>query len=287
MTNRLAALALLGGLIALPCGTRAQQPTAKQRALFTLKHADAGTLADAIKGHFKNEAVITPLPLGSGNGLLVSGSAAAVAEVEKLVAQLDKSPQTLTVEVVIAEIVMKTADGKELTVADFTGPVADVMAKLDALPAASRIGTVQRLKLTAMEGQPVAVTSGGSKPMTTSAAVRGGGPGGGFGGQPGAALAQQRSITYHSVGTTVRVTGRTAGDDAIVVDLDVKDTRIKPGEAIAAGDEPASIDTASLTTKVSVKANRAVAAQALRTDGRTGSTLSLVIVTARLADPAK
>ena len=105
MTKRLAALALIGGLIAPPGGAQAQEPPPKQRTLYTLKHADAGTLADAIKGHFKNEAVITPLPLGSGNGLLVSGSPVAVAEVQKLLEVLDQKPQTVAIEVVIAEVV--------------------------------------------------------------------------------------------------------------------------------------------------------------------------------------
>jgi hypothetical protein len=289
MSKRIAVVVLAGGLLALTGEVRGQEPPPKHRNLFNLKHADAGTIADVLKAHFKNEAVITPLPLGSGNGILVSGPQAVLDEVQKLVGVLDRTPKTVAVEVVIAEILPKTADGKELTAADFTGPTADVMAKLDALPAGHRVGTVQRLKLSAVEGQPVATTTGGSKPVTTASSVarpdRGGFGGGGAPGGGGAAFTQ-KSISYHSVGTTIRVTGRTAGDDTIVVDLDVKDTRLKPTEGAAAEDPP-SIDTATLATKVSVTANRAVAAQALRTDGKAGPTLSLVIVTARLADPAK
>ena len=81
-----------------------------------------------------------------------------------------------------------------------------------------------------------------------------------------------------------------AADDAIALDLDLKDTRVAPpAPGLRAPDAPPAmpddltapeINTATLTTRISVRSDRAVAAQAVRTDGKTGSTVTLVIVTA-------
>jgi hypothetical protein len=44
------------------------------------------------------------------------------------------------------------------------------------------------------------------------------------------------------------------------------------------------MDSATLATQVSVPAGRAVVAQSVRTDGKAGTTLSLVLVTARAVE---
>jgi type II secretory pathway component GspD/PulD (secretin) len=258
--TRATTLALLCSLLALG-GAAAQDdksapapPAAAQRAVYHVKYADAAQLAQVAGLHFKGEATVLAAPAGSGNALLVSGSAAAVPEVVKLLEQLDRKPRAVEIEVTLAEVAAK--DWKEGET-----PAEDAV----------RPGTLQRIKLTATEGQPVASTTGANKPV-----VSGEGAGGGRGGF-------QRSITYVPTGTKVKLTARVGAGDAVLVDLSVQEDRVRPADAgDAAG--AAAVENATLTTKVSVPANKSVVAQAVRTGGKNGPTVAVVIVTARVVD---
>lgn len=280
--SRLAALTLLCGLLLLNTGTsqeprgnpwapdrnqdRAPAPKA-QRAVYAVKSADPAVLADVIGKHFKGEATLLAVPAGSGNAVLVSGAPGTVPEVLKLLELLDRKPRTVEIEVTIAEVPVK--DWKE------SEPKPDELAKWG-----------QRIKLTAAEGQPVSTQMGGSKPLVTSF----GGGGGGFGGPggaggPGGVRGGQKSVTYHSVGTTVKTAARVAADDTVAVELSVEGSRIR---ATDANDEatPPGMETGTLTTKVSVPAGKSVVAQAVRTEGKGGATMAVVVVTARLVGDA-
>ena len=93
-----------------------------------------------------------------------------------------------------------------------------------------------------------------------------------------------RSITYQAVGTTVRMTARVGAGDSVAVDLNLTDSQVRQPEA---GDESgaASFDNNTLTTKLSVPPGKPVVAQAVRADAKAGRTVTLVVVTARVADP--
>ncbi len=267
--KRLAALTLFCGILALNPGTAQDQKTADpkpQRAVYTVVNGDAPVLAEVVGAHFKGEATVIAAP---GNTLLVSGT--AVPEVLKLLDQLDRKPRTVEVEVTLAEVPAK--DWK-----DGEGKLEDLLKD-----ATGKAAPGQRVKLTAVEGQQVSAQSGGSKPFVSGTTMVGPGGFGGKGG--GAPPVAQRSISYRDVGTTVKMTARVGSDDAVALDLSVQDSRVRTVEA---GDEvaAASVETGSLTTKVSVPAGRPVVAHAVRTDGKAGATVSVVIVTARVVPDA-
>ncbi len=271
--KRLAALTLFCGILALNPGTAQDQkatpptpaPPKPQRAVYPVANGDAPSLAEVIGPHFKGEATVIAAP---GNALLVSGTAETLPEVLKLLEQLDKKPRTVEVEVTIAEVPAK--DWKETE-----AKVEDMLKD-----SAGKAGAGQRIKLTAVEGQLVSAQSGGSKPYVSGTTLVGGG--GGFGGKggggPGVA---QKSISYREVGTLVKMTARVGADDAVALELNVQDTRVRAADA---GDEAAApaVETNTLTTKVSVPAGTSVVAQAVRTEGKGGATVAVVIVTARV-----
>ena len=286
MTTRLVGLILLGGLLAATSGTRAQDPSKRDdpprlvtpkavapgkvdRTHYVVRHADPVALAEVVARHFKGEADVIAAPAGSGNALLVSGSPAAVADVVNLLAQLDRKPATVEVEVVFLEV-----SPKKDTETDLSG---DAQAKMDALIKAGQATAVQRIKLTALEGTPLTTTTGGSKPFVSGVAA----PIGPNGGRPA-----QRSITYNTVGTTVKLTARVGADSSIGVDLDVKDSKVRPPD-VADESGAVSMENSTLTTKVNVPVGKGVAAQAHRTDGKSGSTVAYVIVIARVVEPTK
>ena len=269
--NRIAALTLVCGLLLLSSSTaqdRKENPPApappKAQRTFFVKNADASALAEVVGLHFKSEATVLAAATGPGNAILISGSPAAVAEVVKVLEQLDRKPRTIEVEITIAEV-PANKDGTEPSAADL---LKEAMGKMG--------GQGQRIKLTAVEGQAVTSVTGGSKPYVSGTTVVGG-----FGKDGGAA---RKSISYQNVGTTVKLTARVGADETIAVDMDLKDSRIKPPEA---GDESgaAAFENATLTTKLSVPAGKAVVAQTVRVEGKAGTSVSVVIVTARVVEP--
>lgn len=280
MKTRIAILVLIGGFLFVLSGGQAQEksePPAKKRhrILYVVKNADPPVLADILGKHFKSDAEVLAAPAGAGNALLVSGTPAAVEEIVKLLDELDRSPKTVEVDVVLAEVPAKKADAKDMPELDLSGP--DVLTRLEAMVKAGQVGSVQRVKLTATEGQPITSTTGGNKPFTSSV-VRGGG---GF----GAGGPVQRSVTYQSVGTTVHLLARVGAGDTVMVELDLRDSQAKLPEAGEEAGTP-SLDNSTLTTKLRVPSGRAAVARAVRTEAKAGRTTSLVIVTARVVDPA-
>jgi hypothetical protein len=187
------------------------------------------------------------------------------------VEQLDEASRSVAVEVTMVEVALKKGEnGQEAAEPDFAGSPDKIAAKLEELRKSGQVSHYQRLRFTALEGQPVTVTAGGNKPMVTGSTITARGM-------------AQRSINYHSVGTNVRATARVVADSAVVLDLNVTDSRVRPPEGEK--EVGAAIDNAALTTKVSVPAGRAVVAQSLRSDGKAGRTISLVIVSARVVEP--
>lgn len=284
--KRLAALTLLAGLLALNPGTAQdrkgpgpRQPDAPppqgKRSLLTVRHADPAVLVPVLARHYKGQAEVSALP----GGVLVTAPPDVLDELKQLVAQLDQKPRSVEVEITLADVpAKKGADGKEAEV-DLSGNAG---AKLDALVKAGQ-ATVQRVRLTAIEGQPVTSTTGGDKPYTEGVVVApavGGPPGRpdrpAFGG-----VAQQR-VSYRPAGTTVKMTARAGADDAIALDLNVQDSRIRPAD----GEETKAVafNNDILSTHVSVPPGRAVVAQLIRTEGKAGTSVTVVLVTARVVE---
>lgn len=75
------------------------------------------------------------------------------------------------------------------------------------------------------------------------------------------------------------MTARVGPDNAVLVDLTVSETRVKPAEP---GGEAAGTETGSLTTRLTVPAGRAVTAQVIRGEGKGGRTVGVVVVTAQV-----
>jgi hypothetical protein len=279
MTRCLLTASLLG--LALTAGAQDKPDPAVQatHATYVVRHGDPAALADALARHFHGRAAVSVLPAGAGNTLLISGTPAATAELANLLERADQLPRTVEVEVALAEISpRKGEDGKEAAEPDLTGTGAAVLARLEALGKAGT-ATLRRVRLTAAEGKPVETTTGGQTPVVTQAVAGGAG---GFGGRGGPPVAQ-RSVSFVQTGATLKVTARVGPDNAVLLDLSVSETRVKPADP---GEDAAGTETGTLTTRVTVPAGRAVAAQVIRTDGKAGRTVSVVVVTAQVTGGA-
>jgi|SRR5262245_48928945 len=260
--KRLVALFLFCGILSTssiaqdPKSASSEPPAKMVRAHYSVRNADPVVLAEVVGKHFQGEAELLAAPAGSGNAILIRGSANAVPEVLKLLKELDHQPRTIEIEVLIAEV-----------------PANEVTEKANLADLAKAV-LPQRITLTTVEGQPVTTTTGGSKPFVT-----------GREGNPFAKGAvAQRSVSYREVGTTLKLTPRVGSDNSIALDLSFQDSRVRPSDA---GDEigAPAFETTTLNTRMSIPPGKSVAAQSSRAGGKAATTVSVVVVTARVVEP--
>jgi type II secretory pathway component GspD/PulD (secretin) len=287
MTKRCTALVLIIGLFALHGGGHAQDATAakSKRTFYVVKQGDAKELAYVLGKHFKGDAEIQVLPDSPGNCLLISAAPNVFEEVVKLLEQLDKRPQSVVVEVVIAEVTpKKDEDGRparrELNEKEFAGLNKDVQDRLEAMKKDGRLSALKRIELTAVENQPAKVLLGETKPIVTSATVTGTGR-------------VARSFTYRNTGTQAEVTASVGADKTVALDLKVEDSRLHVADdAPAFGkDEDGTpirateVVLSTLKTKLSIPSGQAVAAEGVKTDSKSGQGQILIVVSARVLEP--
>lgn len=264
MTKRLVALAFLGGLVAvLVPVTHAQpdkaefkgfQPPPQVRKHYVLRHADPAATAKLLEGHFARTGVVSP----TAQGVLVT-SGAKQDEIARLIEEIDRPQRQVVVEVTLAELASKDA------LPELAGD--RVLARLDELGKAGQ-ATLKRITLTAVEGQPVSTTAEGDRPIV----VGGAGPKG------------AREVNYRKLGTTAKMTARVGQDDAVTVDLSVVHATVRP-----AAEEGgfAAVEVATLGSRVAVPRGQAVLAQSVRSSDKGSTALTLMVVTARVAESGK
>jgi hypothetical protein len=256
-----------------------------KRLAYVVQHGSAKDLATILGKHFKGEAEVQALPDSLSNLLLINAPAAVFDEVVKLLPQIDRRPETVVVEVLIAAISPKNGDGKvdqidkDLDVKEFNGPAADVLAKLRARQGKGQIGTLRRLQFTLVEGRPSSVLLGEQKPFATSVNIT-------------AAGRVSKAITYRTVGTQLRATAHVSPEKKVEIDLDLNESGMVPDKAIVLGkDETGApiyamdLVTSRLAGKVNVASGQAIAAESVQTTSKSNKEQSLVIVTARIVDP--
>ena len=178
LPRAIGALALLFGLAASAVADPpAPAKDDAKRLLYPVKHGAAKDLAAVLAAHFKGVAEISALPDAGTNYLLISAAPSAFNEVVQVLDQIDRPPQTVSVEILIASVSVKKGDDKSAPADDvdekaFTGSIADVKAKVEALQKKGALGEVKRLQFTAVEGQPASLMIGENRPYVTGANIR-------------------------------------------------------------------------------------------------------------------
>jgi Bacterial type II/III secretion system short domain len=282
MTKRFTIFLLIAALAVFACGGQAEDPPASKnkRIVYVVKNGAAKELAGILAKHFKGDAEIQALPESSSNCLLISAAPSVFDEIVKLLAQLDKRPSLVAIDVLVAEVVVKKGDdSKPLDEKDFTGPAQEVLSKVEALKRKGVIGDLHRFQLTGVENKPFSAMDGGTKPVVNSMMHT-------------ATGMTTRNITFRQVGTKVDAIARVGADKVITLELDVVDARLHvPDDGIVIGkDETGApirateVTNTTLKSKLNIAAGQAVAAKAVQSDTKSGATQTLVIVTARIVE---
>jgi hypothetical protein len=288
-------LSLLGGPAPAPAGDpardepakgRGEAPAKAKRIAYVVKYGTAKNLAALLRKHFKEDVEVEAVPDAPSNCLLIRAAPAAFAEVVKLLAELDRRPQTVAVEVLIAEAppakgAAKPGEGKEEPDdKELTGPIADVVKRAAELQKAGVLAGLKRIQLTAVEHHPASVLLGELRPVVSGARTL-----------PGGTVS--RTLTYRNVGSQVKVTPRVVPGKKVMLDLEVSEARLfVPADGIVLGkDENGQVLRATeflqakLATTLAVPSGQAVVARGVKTTAKAGQPRTLIIVAARVLEP--
>jgi type II secretory pathway component GspD/PulD (secretin) len=286
MVTRFTSILLIAGLLTISTGANAQEDSAAKdkRLLYVVKNGSAKDLAAILAKHFKGNADVQALMDAPSNCLLIRANPKVFAEVVKVLEQLDRRPQLVAVELLVAGITPKKGqDGKPMgrmpDEKQFTGSSKEVLEKVEALKKDGVITTLRRVELAAVENQPASARIGELKPIVTGVVTTGRGT-------------TSRIITYRNAGTIARLTARVAAENAVVVDIDVQDARVEvPENGIEVGKDEngapvraAETVTATVQGKVRIRSGQAVAVVGVKTESKSGQARTLVIVTARILE---
>ncbi len=278
-------LALALGLAASAAETPAppaKDDAANKRIVYIVKHGSAKDLAAVLAAHFKGVAEVQALPDASLNCLLISAAPSAFDNVVKTLAQLDRRPQTVSLEIIIANVAPPKDGDKPADAVlekDFTGDLADVNAKVESLQSKGVFGDVKRLRLAAVEGQPVSLLDGASRPYTTAINVT-------------ATGRSFRGISYRNTGVQADATVAVSPDKVVTVDLKLSYSYFyTPENGVALGADEngkpvlaTEFVTASLNTKLEIASGKAQAAEGVKTVAKSLQAHTIVIVGARIID---
>ncbi|HVS37443.1 MAG TPA: secretin N-terminal domain-containing protein [Gemmataceae bacterium] len=270
----------LAALAAADPPASAKDDAANKRILYPVKHGSAKDLAAVLSEHFKGVAEVQASPDASGNYLLISAPAPAFDDVVKVLAQLDRPSQTVSLEIMIASAAArgdKPAD--DIDEKSLNGTTADVEAKLRDLQSKGVLSEVKRLQLTVVEGQPTKLMLGESKPYVTGMTVT-------------ATGLTSRRIQYRDVGTQINATVHVSPDKTAAVDLKLEDSRmVFPEDGVPIGKDEngkpvlaADFILTTVTSKLDVPLGQARAAEGVKTEARAAKPHMIVVVAARATD---
>jgi type II secretory pathway component GspD/PulD (secretin) len=256
-----------------------------KRRVVPVRYGSAKELAAALEKFFQGEAEIQAAPDPANNSLLIAATPGVFDEVVATLAQLDRQPQKVIVDVLMAEVVSphetaagKTAPEKELSDRDFSGPIEQVTARLEVLDKEKRIANFKQMRVETLENRQGQSQVGEQKPMVNGFHMQG---------TTGTAVP---TFTPRQVGAILQVTPRVVEGNKVLLELVFRNDRIEtPEDGIHLAD---GIDgpliagealNASLTATLTVPVGQAVVVNRVQVDGKSKRTQTRIIVAARIA----
>jgi type II secretory pathway component GspD/PulD (secretin) len=266
----------------------ANQPPAKdlQTINFVVKTGTAKAVAAALAKHFKGDAEVQVLAQSPDNCVSIRATAPIVEEAVKLLAQMERQPQVVAVEFLIAEFAVKSNKNgkrppppKQPDQGELTGSSKEVVAKLEQLESSGAIESLKRFQMTATENQPVSISLPETAKYVTGISSQGLG-------------SATKRFADKKIGTQATVSAWVARDKIIDMDIDLEHHWMRlPEDGIPIGKDEngdvvcaAEFVAASFKGKVNVPADHAVVVEDLRTESFSGQARTLVIVSARILE---
>jgi len=199
------------------------------RLVFRLKNVPATDAAKAITEFLRSEPQprgprkpasqgasalgVTIVPEPISNSLLISGRPPLVDEVQKLVSDLDITPPTVLIEVVIGEAPAGNAKPAEGTKPDPKTPASASTGPFHAVAKPPHMETIARLRLSTLDNQAAYIHIGQRIPLFAGVSVPAG-------------AAKETQPTFANVGLILGVTPRVSPAGPVFMEVDVEDSRL-------------------------------------------------------------
>ncbi len=218
----------------------------RKRVVYRAKHVPASNLADIVNkvlvseariaaARDRNVSPVTIVPQRLTNSLIIGAPADIIDGVLDLVEDLDRRQQMVSIEILVAEVAIGTAEKPDRSVSVSDGSIGELAAKLQQRPG---LRILARPRLAALEGQPTSLTLGGRVPRII----------GSYGGR---SSGQSNRISMEDMGLTLGMTTRVNPDGLVTMEIDLEKSHLgadKEGMVIAAAKEGEPVKTLPVRT---------------------------------------
>jgi type II secretory pathway component GspD/PulD (secretin) len=194
-----------------------------ERLLVPVHFIDPAAVAEKITALFnhgnRGQSTVSALSVPGTNCLMVSASQEDLGEVARIVAQLDRTPRAVAIDVWIVDLHPDAAKGVESSSAHApaelisAGPRAKVIEELAKLEKEGKALVVNHLQLTSLEGHEAMAQQGERKPRITATNVNQGG--------------RMSTVTFENTGTIVKATPRVTGNQ-VILDINAEKSFMGP-----------------------------------------------------------
>jgi type II secretory pathway component GspD/PulD (secretin) len=248
-----------------------------ERAYVPLKHANAKELAATLTQHFKGVAGMQVIAETGSNGLLISGPKDTVRQVFALLAELDRSPRVIAIDIFLLDVTLKK-DQTEFDTKPLNGPLADVEKRIAELRKDGTLTGSRRIQLSGVENQKTYLQVGETKPMVmgVSASKIGG---------------TSQMIQYRNTGTIVDLTPRVAPDGVVLLTIKVEESRLHTpdsGPVIGTTEKgpiyASETVMSNLNSQMSLHPGQALVATGVKTDSKQQNVQTVIVVAARVIE---
>lgn len=186
-----------------------------ERVVYRVRHLPARDLANTVSKLLMSEAAIaaaqdrtvsplTVIPESVTNSLIVSGPDDLIDGVLDLIQDLDRQQQMVSIDVLVAEVVIGASDQPDRSISVSHQSIGDLAAKLDQRPG---LRILARPRLATMEGQPTSLTLGRREPRVARTSRSAG---------------RSSSGSRDDLGLTLGVSTRVGPDGLVTMEIDLE-----------------------------------------------------------------
>lgn len=279
----------LAALVASSASTQEPATQDTKRLTYSVKHGTAKDMAATLSKHFKGSAEILALPESPANVLLINGPAPVVKEITTLLEQVDRKPREVILDFWVLEIAPAAKDAEKaapVELRELNGPLAQVLAKVEALKEKGVITSWKHIQGRALENKMLLVNTTEERQFVTSMNVT-------------ATGIAHFNYERRNLGTVGQMTVALSPDKELFMDMHFEhsratypeDSRVmgvdKNGEQVRSP----VFNIAVFKNRVALRPGHAVAPEGITKAGRKGTTTTLqqtfLVVSAQLVPAEK
>ena len=198
----------------------------RERMVYRIKHLPATDLAKTIESLLVAESNIGSgeqlygrvafIPEPISNSLIITGAPAACKEIEAIIAQLDRQPSMVSLNVVIAETTLEEKQGGKSSYMVIEAPGNSVESVIAELNKSGRLRVLANPQVMTLDKQPASIKLGRRIPQITGTTT--------------STRGKTNSVQFTDVGLSLGLTPRISSDGLVTMEIDVESSHFGPEE---------------------------------------------------------